>query len=217
MEFHRGFRDREALSAAPAWIDKEEFSMLMLKASENMQGTGAIPLNASAVLPLYESVGDERIHTRMLAVQCLGAIGRLPALIEAVNTREKREVRLEAIRALRQYMARGSAQEAALYDALLAKHNRSEEGRERVEGVLRLLHGFTDDESKQRNTYDVLIGLLDSSDLAVRELAIDNLVELAGKPTSVSYSPDQRNENAINAWRRLWDEKRLPPKTRGKM
>jgi len=186
-----GFRDRESLSMTPVWLDKEEFNILMLKASDNMQGT--IHLNASAVLPLVESVGDARRETRMLAVQCLGAIGRLPALIDAMNTPDKREVRLEAIRALRQYMARGPAQEAALHDALVAKL------KDRGENFLRLLHGFTDDEFKQRNTYDVLITLLDSSDLAVRELAIDNLTELAGKPANVNYSPDLRNENAINA------------------
>jgi hypothetical protein len=208
-----GMGDREPLSTLPGWIQQVELGVLAQRASEQLDRS--IRENESPVLRLVELVSDDRRENRLLAVQCLGAIGRLPALVDAMNALEQRDVRQEAIRALRQYMARGPAQEAALEEAL---HQNLKKLTDRgASGVLGLLRGFSDAEFRERDTYDALIKLLSAPELSIRELAISNLEELAGRPFNVHYSPDNPSEASLNAWRRALDEGRFPPKARGKL
>jgi hypothetical protein len=211
-----GFSERESLTTPPAWLEREEMGMLMARASEQLSAERTLPVDASAILPLVEAARSDRSkELRMLAVQCLGAVGRLPALIDALRATERRDTRLEAIKALRLYMARGPAEEEALAQSLQTKMNDPVV----AEAALGLLRGFSDSEFKDRETYDALITLLGSSELAIRELAIRNLEELAGRLPSANYSPDKpsTNEAAVAAWRRALEERRLPPRERGKM
>jgi hypothetical protein len=206
-----GDQEREPLTIPPAWIEREEMSPAQLRASESL--AEMIPLDKSPALSLIEATMDkDRRDLRLLGVRGLGAIGRLPALVDAMNTVDRPEVRKEAITTMRQFLARGAAQEEATYQSLLAKFGRSEE---RAEGVLALLRGFTADEATQRGAYEALIPLLDpetSPEVAVRELVITNLEEMAGRAINSNYSPDRPRDNDIKLWVRALEDGRLPPK-----
>jgi hypothetical protein len=214
-----GLSDTEAISQSIAWLEKEETTLLLDRASTSLESeeTG-IPFDGSIVRILVDATTDERSREkRLLAVQSLGAIGRLPGLIEAMNTKGKPDVRRAAIAALRQYLARGEKQAESLRKALFAKFNQSQEY---ADGVLTLLYGYSDEEFKQmtKKEYEVLIDLLTPDrDLSIRELAIMNLEDLAGKPMNVNYNPDKPRESDIAGWIKAKDDGRLPPKTRGKM
>ncbi len=212
-----GMREKESLAVPPAW--KEEMTPLQIRAASTLDQS--LPKDVAPALTLIEATGSDKKELRLVAIRSLGAIGRLPALIDSMNVSDRRDVRQEAIATLRQYIARGSAREEALSEALIAKFDKQ---RERADGVLGLLRGFTDVEAKQKDTYDTLIKLLSpertserSPELAIRELAIMNLEELAGKLENVNYLPDKPSDLAINAWRRQLDAGRLPPRERGKM
>lgn len=214
-----GMRDKEELSLPVAWLEKEEMTLLEVRASASLDsGDAAVPFDGSIVRTLVDATTNERSkETRLLAVQSLGAIGRLSALIEAMNTLGKRDVRLAAIASLRQFMARGEKQEDALRKALFVKFNQSQDY---ADGVLSLLRGYSEADFKhmQKKEYEDLIDLLSPDrDLCIRELAIMNLEDLAGKPMSVIYTPDKPRDSDIAGWRRALDDGRLPPKARGKM
>jgi anti-sigma factor RsiW len=214
-----GLHDSEAISLPTAWLEKEEMTLLEVRASASLESpdTG-LPFDGSIVRTLVDETTNERSkETRLLAIQGLAAIGRLSPLIEAMNTMGKRDVRQAAIASLRQYLARGEQQEEALGRALLAKFNQS---KEYAGGVLSLLRGYSDADFKnmQKKEYEDLIDLLSADrDVSIRELAIMNLEDLAGKPMNVNYTPDKPRDADIAGWRRAIDDGRLPPKTRGKM
>ena len=207
-----GLREKESLSIPPAWMEKEEMTQFQIRAASAIDQL--VPKEASPVLPLIEATGSDRREQRSIAIRSLGAIGRLAPLIDAMSTLDKRDVRQEAIATLRQYLARGPEQADALLDALLAKLNKD---RDRADGVMKLLRGLTDSNAKEKDAYDALIKLLRSPELGIRELAIMNLEELAGKLQNVVYQPDKPSDAAINAWRKELDNGRLPPRERGKM
>jgi hypothetical protein len=206
-----GDQDREPLTVPPAWLEREDLSPAQLRASESL--AEMIPVDKPSALPLIEATTDkERRDLRLLAVRSLGAIGRLPALVDAMNTADRSEVRKEAIATMRQFLARGAAQEEVVYQALLAKLGRSEE---QTEGVLALLRGFNEEETALKQTYAVLIPLLDpetTPDVAVRELVITNLEDMAGRAINSNYSPDRPRANDIKVWVRALEDGRLPPK-----
>ncbi len=210
-----GMRDKESLGLPPAWMEKEVMTPVEVRAASALEA--AIPFDGSVVLALVDATREDRRESRVLAVQSLGAIERLPALIDAMNTMDRREVRKAAIAALRQYLARKSEHEEAVLNALLVRFNKSEV---HANGVLDLLRGYSDEEFQKMKAknYRSLIDLLGADhDLCIRELAIMNLEDLAGKPSSINYSPDKPRDTDIQSWNRAVDEGRLPPKTRGKM
>ena len=211
-----GMRDKESLSVPVAWLEKEEMTMLVIKASESL--ADALHVDSPLARPLVDATENQRSkEIRLLGVQCLGAIGRLSALTDAMNSLDRRDVRQATIATLRQYMARGPQYEEALFKALYAKFNKSEIY---AQGALDLLKGYSDAEFKQMKAkeYSDLIELLSpEKEVCIRELAIMNLEDLAGKPTGSNYDPGKPRESDIAAWTRALKEGRLPPKARGKM
>jgi hypothetical protein len=210
-----GMRDKESLGAPPAWLEREELTVSEARAAAALQE--AIRVDSPVALALVDATTNERKELRLLGVKCLGAIGRLPALIEAMNTMGRREVRQEAIAALRRYLARGDSQEEPLRQALLVRFRQSEQ---HAQGVIDLLRGYSDAEFQQlqRKDYENLVKLLSPDfELLIRELAIMNLEDLAGKPLNSNYNPDKPKDSDVAAWQRALADGRLPPKVRGKM
>jgi hypothetical protein len=210
-----GLGDKQELDTIPAWLEREEMTAAEQRAATTLEED--LPFDGPVALALVDATTDERKEMRLLGVQSLGAIGRLPALIEAINTMNRRDVRQAGIAALRRYIARGEAQEQALYQALLVRFRRSEE---LAQGVIDLLRGYSDAEFQtlQKKDYEDLIKLLSQDwELLIRELAIMNLEDLAGKPVGSNYNPDKPRDSDITAWQRAVSDGRLPPKVRGKM
>ena len=95
-------------------------------------------------------VKEPRTFTRMLGVYCLGAIGDLPALLEALANDKYRDIRQAAISALRHWMGLRGENDMILYRAL---DNKFKGGSAEI--IMSLLHGFTSDADRlDPTTYD---------------------------------------------------------------
>jgi hypothetical protein len=210
-----GLRDKESLGVRPAWFEREDLTTSEIRAAAVLEDD--LGFEGSIALAMFDATTNERKELRHLGVECLGAIGRLPSLIEVMNTRDRREMRQWGIAAARRYIARGQVQEDAMRQALFIKFSKS---REYADGVIDLLRGYSDAEFQQlqKKEYEALIKLLSPDrELLIRELAITNLEDLAGKPLNTNYNPDKPKDSDIAAWQRAANDGRLPPKVRGKM
>jgi hypothetical protein len=210
-----GLRDKESLGVQPAWFEREDLTTSEIRAAAVLEDD--LGFEGSIALAMFDATTNERKELRHLGVECLGAIGRLPSLIEVMNTRDRREMRQWGIAAARRYIARGQVQEDAMRQALFIKFSKS---REYADGVIDLLRGYSDAEFQQlqKKEYEALIKLLSPDrELLIRELAITNLEDLAGKPLNTNYNPDKPKDSDIAAWQRAANDGRLPPKVRGKM
>jgi hypothetical protein len=215
-----GMQEKESLSVSPSWLEREELTPSEVRAAAALEED--LPMDGPIAVALVDATANERKELRILGVKCLGAIGRLPALIDAMNTMGRRDMRQEAIASLRRYLARGDSQEEPLRQALIgrARALRFRKPEEFAQGVIDLLRGYSDAEFQQlqKKAYEDLIQLLSPDwELLIRELAIMNLEDLAGKPLNSNYDPDKPKDSDIAAWKRALTDGRLPPKVRGKM
>jgi hypothetical protein len=207
-----GYRDKATLLVVPAWIEKEDVKLQVINAAKHLESR--LKPDEPTGLRLMEAAEDAELRreARALAVQALGAMGRLPALIDALGNDKFRDVRIEAITALRRYLVRGPAEAEGLAQELARKIK----SRPHADAVRDLLRGFDNDTMGKKETYELLVDLLAPEvDLAVRELAIDNLQNLTGE--TFDYSPDHPLPGPIEQWRRAIQRGKLPPTTRGKM
>jgi hypothetical protein len=151
------------------------------------------------------------------AVVLLGALDKLPRLVNVLATSKYAEARDKSIVVLRNWLGRGPGQAEKLYDYLTTDRKLTPP---QAKTAIHLLFGFDEDEQRQPDTYEVLIQCLKHSKLAVRELARWHLVRLAPEGKSIEYdagaAPEQR-ERAYEQWRALIPAGQLPPHLRAKV
>lgn len=160
------------------------------------------------VLP--QAVKDDQQFERRIAVHSLAAMDDLGDLIDALGDENHRDVRLEAINALRRWMATDKGYAQKVHDALLRKFNST------GEIANALLYTFSVEQLSDPNTWEMLIARLDHPNLAVRELADAQLALLLPEwHRSIPYDPagetDQR-EVAVAMWKRIIPSGQLPPR-----
>jgi len=158
---------------------------------------------------LRENLQATSSSTRVLAVRCLGAIDEVARVLEALRDEKNSDVRIEAIAVLRHWLGRNKDHYDQLGKLLLAKMYSEIE----KEYILQLLHGFTDQNLSDPETYAALIQYLNHNQLAIRQLASWRLTSLVPTGRKITYDPaggiDQRNQ-AIAEWKRLIPEGKLP-------
>src|SRR5262249_20751661 len=169
---------------------------------------------------LEESLQSKKADHRILAVRCLGALGDVSALIDALGDPLHPDVRFEAANALRIWLGRGKEQAAKLYDRkkkagiLTEKKFRADE----AESALELLDEFTRDELLQPETYDTLLIYLKHNRLEVRELAYGQLMNVLRREGSksdfeeaskIKYNPAGTSEQisqGYEEWKKFLDK-----------
>jgi hypothetical protein len=80
--------------------------------------------------------------------------------------------------------------------------------------VLQLLHNFDDDALRQPETFEGLLDLLESDQLAIRGLAHWHLYRLVPRGRTIGYDPLAAREKralAVQEWRNLIPTGQLPP------
>jgi hypothetical protein len=85
-------------------------------------------------------------------------------------------------------------------------------GKEQAEIVEKLLAGYTPAEAREEATYTKLVQYLTASDLAVRELALDNLQQLTGRDDH-GYTADTPEGDGLKKWQDLARKRELRPQT----
>jgi hypothetical protein len=163
---------------------------------------------------LEKALNSEKPLAHRAAVVVLGALDRLPRLLEVLASSKYPEARDRSIVVIRNWLGRGPGQVDKLYDYLIMDRKLTPA---QAKTAIHLLLGFDEQEQRDPDTYEVLIGSLKHSKLAVRELARWHLVRLAPEGKSINYdaaAPEEQRERAINQWQALIPTGQLPPNLR---
>lgn len=199
------------LADAPKWVEGAEQGILDQQAAHRLQDELVVPFDKPVTLPLIEATQDRRREVRTLAVDCLGAMGRLAALCEAL-TDDAPGVRREAIVWLRRALAEGGERATAVRDALKS-FRPSESG----DHLYRLLWGYTDRDLRDGGA-EQLVEFLDHDDLSVREAALYNLEEITGRTFNYQAdAPPAQRDRSVRQWRKLLADGKLVVRQRGRI
>ena len=133
-------------------------------------------------LALDESAAANLPLERRLAVFSMGAVDYWTALIKAVDDPDQPTVRRTAYDTILHWLGRQPQQDEPLRAILLREGYSAED----AQTFVQLLKGFDSDD---RPTRELLIGLLTSKRLALREQAYLNLIELAPEAKTVRFDP----------------------------
>jgi tRNA A-37 threonylcarbamoyl transferase component Bud32 len=160
---------------------------------------------------LQEMVQSQHPARRMLAVYCLGALDRLPELLDCLADEEERrpDIRRTAVWALLHWLGRAD-RDAELLRVLVQEKRYQER---QADTVVELLHGFTDEQLKEPPTWERLIFLLKSERPAIRELAYYHLFRLVPDGRRQQFDPGisaEQRERAFGEWKKLIPEGKLP-------
>ena len=154
--------------------------------------------------------GDPAV--RRLAVYGLAALDDLARPVRALADPKSPEVREAAFEALRHRIGRGAGQDLALYHFLT---NRRQYTPSQAEIILQFLHGFSDRDRTQPETYETMIAYLQSSKLAIRQLAKRQLDQWVPEGKTIAYDPagpESDRRHAYEDWKKLVPPGRLPSK-----
>jgi hypothetical protein len=158
---------------------------------------------------LAESVKSNDASLRRLALESLGAVDEISAVLEQLEQEQAPELRAWAIDTLRHWIAAERDHDYKLFDLLKAKYRTIES-----ENMLTLMHDFSPKDLTNPDTYDLLINYLNHPLLPLRELASWHLVRLApiGQKIRYSASADPATRQQAQAqWRALIPPNQLPP------
>jgi hypothetical protein len=154
------------------------------------------------------------LETRAMAPLHLGAIDALGHLLDALEDRQCGQVRVTACYVLRRWMSRGIDQRQEILRTL---QQRKGYPRDKAGLIVRLLYACSSEAAARPQTYSSLINLLDHENLAVRELAWQQLALLVppAARARITYDPAgdaEKRKADIAQWRQLIPEGKLPPR-----
>ncbi|CAN5721060.1 hypothetical protein BH23PLA1_BH23PLA1_02510 [soil metagenome] len=151
---------------------------------------------------LLQAIGDPRGEVQALAVQALAATENLEFVIPQLD-------------------ASSSTPRRAAVEVLRDRYAEGPEGQEEVRKLLqefppaaaqaleRLLIGF-DPASIGQDEFAALVEGLASPNVGVRDLSIQTLQDLTGRDR-LGYDPDNPQQSALEAWRKLLQDQQLRP------
>jgi HEAT repeats len=192
---------------APSWVTNPSPPPLDKQIGESF--ARYFPADHRVMQGLVEAVGDPNKDVRQLAISALGAIGEVGVeeVISALGSQGDSAVRRAAIGTIRSLMDRGPEMAKAVHEQLIITF-----GDGQAETVEKLLTGFTNQEALEDATYTKLVQLLSSSDLAVRELALDDLQRMTGRDDH-GFSADTPEGDGLKKWQDLLRLHELRPQT----
>lgn len=163
----------------------------------------------AAVKSFFDS--NDPVEQR-IALVTLGATDDLFPLGKALASARTTEQWDFGITVARHWLGRCPGQDKKLYELLTSPAQGYTPAQART--ILQLLFGFTADDLKQPETYEVLIEYLKHDQGAVRNLAAWHLVRLVPAGKGIEYKPNATREEcdaAYRAWKKLVPTGKLPP------
>lgn len=151
----------------------------------------------SVLANLVEALEDDQKDIRRLAISATRSAGGIALVVPLLHQEENPVSRRAAIAVLRSHLGEGPDASRELHTQL-----ESTFGPELAERVEKLLAGFTTKEADDEATYKTLVDDLSSPEIAVRELALENLQSLTGRD-DLGYDPDHPTGKGLTAWRNL--------------
>jgi hypothetical protein len=205
----------EHLDMLPAWAQQQaEESPLAKQKKAVLERLRQALLNKPVGEVLDEFLNSDQPGERRLALILMGALDDLPRLGKAMRGTKHLDVWEDGILALRHWIGRGPGQDQILYNRLIdtGKYKPVQ-----AETLMELLHSFGDDDLARPETYQTLIDYLDHDLPGIRGLAYWHLVRLVPAGQAIGYNPGapkEEREAAIQKWRKLVPNGKVPPRTR---
>jgi hypothetical protein len=202
----------EILQKLPDWAKHDDSSDLAKKRKALLEEMRQSILKKGIGPTIDELVESDDPMKRRLAVYAMGATDDLARLAAALAAAKHPDVWENGVVALRHWIGRGPGQDMKLFQAMLKEGKFSEK---QAGTVMQLLHSFGEDDLAHPETYDVLIMFLNHEKLAIRGLAHWHLVRIVPEGKKIAYSPldpKEKREKAVEEWKKLLPEGKLPPK-----
>jgi hypothetical protein len=148
---------------------------------------------------------------RLVALHVAQALDVLEHLEQTLNAPPTKDEWDLCVTLLRHWIARQPQHDQLLYDFLLTRQQYAPaEGRI----FLQLLLGFSDEDLRQAETYQVLLDYLTHDKAALRNLAAWHLLRLLPEAQRFPYKPDGSRDDALRTrdqWKQLLPPQTLPP------
>jgi len=159
---------------------------------------------------LDKFAASDEVGMRRLAVLLMGALDDLPRLGQTLRNTKHLDVWENGIVALRHFLGRGPGQDTKLYQRLVdvAKYPPAE-----AQIFIDLLHGFSDEQLTQPETYELLIDYLHSDRPSIRALALWHLVRLVPDGKKIAFNPlatKEEREAGVKEWSKLVPAGKVP-------
>jgi hypothetical protein len=180
---------------APSWVAEDKPTPYDLQIGEQFRKH--FRPDRGVLMNLVEALDDDQKEVRRLAISATCASGGISYIVPLIHQAENPVTRRAGIAVLRDFLAEGPEAAAELHSELIDIY-----GQELGERLEKLLAGFTAKEAGDEATYKKLVDDLSSPEVAVRELAIDNLQTLTGRD-DLSYDPDHAEGKGLRAWKDL--------------
>lgn len=165
--------------------------------------------NPQAAITSFLNSGDPA--EQRVALVTLGAlddIGRLGQQIGNAKTQEEWDF---GVTILRHWLGRSQGHDQKLYAALTSPTQGYTPAHARI--IMQLLFGFSPDDLRQPETYEVLIDYLTHDKAAIRNLAAWHLVRLVPQGKSIAYNPNATKEECQKThreWKKLVPSGQIP-------
>ena len=205
----RGAWTNPDTKAAPAWVVDAKPTPYDQELGEQFLGFFSDPKRPILTV-LVSSLDDDRKDVRRLAISALRAVEGITFVVALLRKPEDPVSRRASIGVLRSFLGQGADASRDLQSQL-----QNDFGEELSGTVAKLLIGYTAKEARDPATYSRLVEYLSSPEVAVRELAIDNLQSLTGRD-ELGYDPDQPQGKGLRAWKELDHNHELVPRNAAK-
>ncbi len=156
-------------------------------------------------LGIIKALGSAEPARRKLAVRACGALDMLPRMADALTDKDRPDVRQSAIETLMHWIASARDNEYLLFDALKQRYTAVE-----AEKIVTLLHGPPGKGRFQPQTYEMLIDMLASPRLVLRDLASWQLFQIVPRARELRLDPTAPPERMQAQWRKLVPRGTIP-------
>jgi hypothetical protein len=194
----------KSTKAPPTWVTETRPSPFDIQVGEQFAHLILRP-NRPVLNAIVEAAEDDQKDVRRLAISALRAVGDISFVVPLMSKVDDPSSRRAAINVLRTYLAQGPEAANDLHSQLIIAY-----GVDMADIVNRLLIGFTPKDAREEATYNNLVQELSSSDVGVRELALDNLQSLTGRD-DLGFNPDKPEGKGLKAWKDLLHNHELKP------
>jgi hypothetical protein len=146
-----------------------------------------------------------------VALITLGALDELPKMGKALSEAKNAEEWDFGITVLRHWLGRSPGQEQKLYSTLINLRGYTPS---QAKCIIQMLFGFSEDDLKQPETYEVLIEYLVHEKAGIRNLAAWHLIRLVPEGKAILFKPNgtaQENAKTYEEWQKIIPKGKLPP------
>jgi hypothetical protein len=202
------------LEQLPDWAHEDELSPATRTKLANRNELIQLMVSKSIPEAIETFLNSDDPDKRRIAVFAMGATDDLRGLGKALAESKHLDIWNDAVIAMRHWIGRGPGQDMKLYQGLI------KEGKYKpvdAEGVVQLLHGFSDADLARPETYEMLIDYLRHARLPLRGLAYWHLYRLVPAGREFGYNPleeKDKRQAAIAKWQKLVPRGELPPQNK---